>query len=124
MLEIVLAGTPLVLLSSGAAYLPEHRTLLVADAHFGKAVSFRKLGVPVPQGTTTETLGQLKECTMDGAQKDGSINPELPPELVLYSLYARACDPVPGFLKASGKHSDEAIIDLVLGTCFEGLNAR
>ena len=59
MLEIVLAGTALVLLPSGAAYLPEHRTLLVADAHFGKAVSFRKLGVPVPQGTTTETLGQL-----------------------------------------------------------------
>ena len=58
------------------------------------------------------------------AQQDGSINPDLPPELVLYTLYARACDPVPGFLQASGKHSDETIIDLVLGTCFEGLNAR
>ena len=61
---------------------------------------------------------------IEQAQNDGSINPALPPELVLYTLYARACDPVPGFLKASGKHSDEAIIDLVLATCFEGLNAR
>ncbi len=61
---------------------------------------------------------------IEQAQKDGSINPKLPPELVLYTLYARACDPVPGFLKASGRHSNEAIIDLVLGTCFDGLNTR
>lgn len=33
--------------------------LLVADAHIGKAVSFRQLGVPVPQGTTSETLHRL-----------------------------------------------------------------
>ena len=42
--------------------LPERRrsiaagrgdTLLVADAHIGKAVSFRALGVPVPRGTTS-----------------------------------------------------------------------
>jgi DNA ligase-associated metallophosphoesterase len=33
--------------------------LLVADAHIGKAVSFRALGVPVPRGTTGETLAAL-----------------------------------------------------------------
>lgn len=44
---------------TGALYLPAHRTLLVADAHFGKAVSFRKLGVPVPRGTTAGTLAKL-----------------------------------------------------------------
>ena len=47
------------LLASGALYLPDTTTLLVADAHFGKAVSFRLRGVPVPQGTTTETLQRL-----------------------------------------------------------------
>lgn len=47
------------LLPQGAAYLPDVATLLVADAHFGKAVSFRLRGVPVPQGTTTETLQLL-----------------------------------------------------------------
>ena len=47
------------LLSSGAVFLPDAATLLVADAHFGKAVSFRLRGVPVPQGTTTETLQRL-----------------------------------------------------------------
>ncbi|MDB5946452.1 MAG: ligase-associated damage response endonuclease PdeM [Ramlibacter sp.] len=59
MLEIGLAGEAVALHASGAIFLPAQRTVLVADAHFGKAVSFRKLGVPVPRGTTTETLGQL-----------------------------------------------------------------
>ena len=44
---------------SGAAFLPAEETLLIADAHFGKAVSFRMLGVPVPAGTTTENLDVL-----------------------------------------------------------------
>jgi DNA ligase-associated metallophosphoesterase len=60
MLEIGLAGERVALHASGAAFLPAQSTLLVADAHFGKAVSFRKLGVPVPSGTTTETLGELE----------------------------------------------------------------
>lgn len=59
MLEIELAGAVVGLHSSGAVWLPDSATLLVADAHFGKAVSFRQLGVPVPQGTTSATLAQL-----------------------------------------------------------------
>lgn len=42
-----------------AAFDPEQRLLLVADAHIGKAVSFRRLGVPVPAGTTAEGLARL-----------------------------------------------------------------
>ena len=69
MLETTLAGSLVVLLPSGAAFLPEQRTLLVADAHIGKAVSFRKLGVPVPQGTTSETLDSLSaDLARTGAQ--------------------------------------------------------
>ena len=48
----------------------------------------------------------------------------LPPIAVLYTLYARACDPVLEFLQMGGQHTDEQIIELVLHTCFEGLNAR
>ena len=59
MSTITVGGQLLVLLPERAAFLPESRTLLVADAHIGKAVSFRKLGVPVPRGTTTETLTVL-----------------------------------------------------------------
>ncbi|MGE0100591.1 MAG: TetR/AcrR family transcriptional regulator [Hydrogenophaga sp.] len=58
------------------------------------------------------------------AQADGSLNNALPPIAVLYTLYARACDPVLGFLKSHGQYSSEQIIDMVLGTCFEGLRSR
>jgi TetR/AcrR family transcriptional regulator, regulator of autoinduction and epiphytic fitness len=58
------------------------------------------------------------------AQAAGDLNPELPPELVLYTLYARACDPVLGLLKASGQYSDQRITDLLLLTCFQGLARR
>ena len=55
------------------------------------------------------------------AQKAGHLNRKLPPEVALYTLFARACDPVLGLLKASGQHSDEAIIEMLLSTCFDGL---
>jgi AcrR family transcriptional regulator len=58
------------------------------------------------------------------AQSAGQINPALPAEAVLYTLYARACDPVLGFLKAGGNYSDEQVIDIVLITCFDGLAQR
>ncbi|MEO8060233.1 MAG: ligase-associated DNA damage response endonuclease PdeM [Burkholderiales bacterium] len=53
---IRVGAQPLWLLPEKAAFLPETSTLLIADAHIGKALSFRKLGVPVPHGTTAETL--------------------------------------------------------------------
>ena len=58
------------------------------------------------------------------AQADGSLNPALPPIAVLYTLFARACDPVLGFLKGAGQYSNEQIIDMVLSTCFDGLRSR
>ena len=65
MLRIRLAGQDALLHPTGALYLSAERTLLVADAHFGKAVSFRKLGVPVPSGTTSETLARLDAALAD-----------------------------------------------------------
>lgn len=61
---------------------------------------------------------------IEAAQADGSVNPALPPIAVLYTLYARACDPVLGFLKGAGLYSSDQIIDMVLSTCFDGLKSR
>ncbi|UDF33603.1 UNVERIFIED_ORG: TetR/AcrR family transcriptional regulator [Shinella sp. XGS7] len=55
------------------------------------------------------------------AQGSADIDPGLPPELVLYTLFARACDPVVGLLKAGGQHSDAQIVDWVTATTFRGL---
>ena len=58
------------------------------------------------------------------AQADGDIDPALPPEVVLYTIYARACDPVPAFLKAGGSFSDGQIVELVQATCWRGMGSR
>jgi len=58
-LAINLAGAELWLLADKAIYYPEHRALLIADVHFGKAAAYRKLGQPVPHGTTQGNLERL-----------------------------------------------------------------
>jgi len=68
----------------------------------------------------SDTLGEW----IVQAQADGALDPQLPPLVVLYTLYARACDTVVGFLQESGLYKDDEIMDLVLRTCFDGLRAR
>lgn len=70
-----------------------------------------------------EVSDQLGEW-IEAAQAQGTVNAQLPAIAILYTLYARACDPVLEFLKMGGQHTDAEIIDLVVSTCFEGLNAR
>jgi DNA ligase-associated metallophosphoesterase len=59
MVTMSVGGQVLMLMPERCIFLPDSDTLLVADAHIGKAVSFRQLGVPVPAGTTDETLSVL-----------------------------------------------------------------
>jgi TetR/AcrR family transcriptional regulator, regulator of autoinduction and epiphytic fitness len=61
---------------------------------------------------------------IEAAQANGSLNTTLPAIAVLYTLYARACDPVLEFLRLNDQLKDDEIIDLVLKTCFDGLKAR
>ena len=61
---------------------------------------------------------------IEAAQAAGELNPALPAIAILYTFFARACDPVLEFLKMGGLYQDAQIIELVLSTCFEGLNAR
>ena len=70
--------------------------------------------------TVSDQIGE----SISAAQAQGSIDPTLPPMVVLFTLYARACDPVVGFLKDSGQYQDDEIVELVLRTCFDGLRAR
>lgn len=58
---IILAGEELLMLPQKALYWPREAMLIIADIHFGKAASFRALGVPVPSGTTTANLLALDD---------------------------------------------------------------
>ena len=53
------SGEELLLLPERAVFWPRAETLLIADAHFGKAASFRAAGVPVPHGTTAGALTRV-----------------------------------------------------------------
>ncbi|HZY17377.1 MAG TPA: TetR/AcrR family transcriptional regulator [Ramlibacter sp.] len=68
----------------------------------------------------SDTLG----AWIEAGQRDGALDAKLPALAILYTLYARACDPVVEFLKAGGQHGDEQIVELVISTCFNGLSAR
>jgi len=61
MLTVEAGGEAFVPLPEKALWWPARRSLLIADAHIGKAVSFRRWGVPVPRGTTSETLELLTQ---------------------------------------------------------------
>jgi len=101
-----------------------------------------KLGGNMPtlpsQNSTLRTALMASKSYMDGlidvsdrlgawieeAQAQGDINTKLPAIAVLYTLYARACDPVLEFLKMAELHSDDDIIAMVMSTCFDGLRSR
>jgi len=57
--EATLAGERVLLLPERALFRPATGELLVADAHWGKAATFRAAGIAVPGGTTGEGLARL-----------------------------------------------------------------
>lgn len=65
----------------------------------------------------TERLGSW----IERAQADGDIDPTLPPEVVLLTIFARGCDPVPAFLKSGGNFTDAQIVHWVMTICLRGL---
>jgi len=90
--------------------LPAQNSSLRAELMADKAYMDALMGL-------SEQLGDW----IEQASADGRLNPALPPEVVLYTLFARACDPVPGVLKSSGQYSDAQIIEWMLAQCFNGL---
>lgn len=61
---------------------------------------------------------------IEAAQQQGELNPSLPPVAILYSVYARACDPVLEFLQAGGLFSREQVVEFAMTACFDGLRRR
>jgi uncharacterized protein len=57
--RLQLLGQTLRLLPERVIFWENGRSLLVADAHWGKAAAFRAGGIPVPGGTTREGLHRL-----------------------------------------------------------------
>lgn len=58
-MKVEVAGEELVARADATLFWPARLTLFVADAHFGKAATFRSAAVPVPVGTTESALRRL-----------------------------------------------------------------
>jgi len=67
-------------------------------------------------------LNELLGAWVAEAKKAGEIRSDLPDEVVLYTIYARTCDPTLEFLALTGKWSDAAIVDYMVAGCFEGMS--
>ena len=59
--KIQIRNQTLQLLPEKMIWWHERDTLLMADSHFGKAATFRKRGIPVPDGTTIAMLERLSQ---------------------------------------------------------------
>lgn len=57
---VTVAGEELALMPERAVYWPRRKTLIVTDLHLGKATTFRASSIPLPTGTTDETLERLR----------------------------------------------------------------
>jgi AcrR family transcriptional regulator len=66
-------------------------------------------------------LNRQLEALVKQAQKDGDMNADLPSDVILFSYYARTCDPAVEFLSKFSKMSDDAIVQHMLTVAFRGL---
>ena len=57
----------MLLLPGRAVLLPASQTLLVADLHLGKAATFRRAGIPVPEGSAQRDLARLERLICEHA---------------------------------------------------------
>ncbi len=64
-----------------------------------------------------ELMGEL----IEKARADGAIRADLPTDVVLFTIYARSCDPTVDYLRLNETYDDEKVIGFMLSTCFDGL---
>jgi len=66
-------------------------------------------------------LNRQLEALVKLAQQQGQLNRELPTDLILFSQYARTCDPAVEHLQKYSKMEPEDIVRHMLKVSFEGL---
>jgi len=108
-LALPLGGHSARLLAERAVWLPELATVLVADVHIGKAAAFRRLGAPVPEGTTGGTLDRLSALLHATAARQLVVLGDL-----MHSAQARRGAPDAAFAAWRARHAGVALL-LVAG---------
>lgn len=65
-------------------------------------------------------LNRQLEGMVKQAQQQGKLDRELPTDVILYSYYARTCDPAVEYLQKYSKMADEDIVRHMLKVSFDG----
>ncbi|MDE2429264.1 MAG: helix-turn-helix transcriptional regulator [Burkholderiales bacterium] len=63
--------------------------------------------------------GKLEKLVL-AAQKNGELDNTLPSDVILYSYYARTCDPAVEYLQKFSKMDNESIVTCMLQVAFQG----
>ena len=58
------------------------------------------------------------------AKQNGDINPAVPDDVIVYTLYARSCDPTVEYLRRDGKLTEDEIVEAMVEATFSGLKGR
>ena len=58
------------------------------------------------------------------AKREGDIQSGVPDDVIVYTLYARSCDPTVEYLRRDGKLSDAQIVEAMVEATFHGLVGR
>ncbi|EJM96502.1 TetR/AcrR family transcriptional regulator [Herbaspirillum sp. YR522] len=66
--------------------------------------------------------GQIEKLVKE-AQKKGEIDASLPSDVILFSYYARTCDPAVEYLQKFSKMTPDDIVRYMLRVAFEGFSA-
>ncbi len=67
-------------------------------------------------------LNELMGLLIEKAKTEGAIRTDLPTEVVLFTIYARSCDPTLDYLRTGEQYTDDQVIHFLLTTCFDGLH--
>jgi len=67
-------------------------------------------------------LNRQLEGLVQQAQKANLLNPALPSDVILFSYYARTCDPAVDFLQKFTKLPDDDVVRHMLTVAFQGLS--
>lgn len=67
--------------------------------------------------------GQIEKLVL-AAQKNGSLDASLPSDVILFSYYARTCDPAVEYLQQFSKMKNDDIVSHMLQVSFDGFSPR
>lgn len=69
-------------------------------------------------------LNERMTGLVKAAQARGVIEPDLPPDVVVFALYARTCDPAVEYLQMTGRYTNRQVADYLVRVAFGGLRGE